>query len=311
MEPQMPLSPRWRWKIERYRRSLEERRDWLRSLARAGMEKQKVCPACRALLSARESRCPFCNERVSAFDRVGVKRLFGGLLPASGPRYSTLLLAANFILFGIELLAASQAGVGLESLFGGVRGTTLQALGARDYRAISECWRLLTAVFLHGNLIHLLFNSLVLYDVGPAVEEMYGGPRFIVLYLAAGVAGSLASFFYDPYRIMVGASGALFGLIGVMIAYGYRHRTALGEHIKSMYVRWAIFGLLYGFVVPGVDNAAHVGGLLAGLAYGALVSDTPSFRHSSIVAWRVAQYLGLLLLAISFLLVGLHYGRAS
>ena len=304
----MPLSPRIKWKLERYRRALRDRLEDLRSLLKASMEKQKVCPACRALVGARESRCPFCNERLSAVHRVGVRRLFARLLPA-GPRYTTLLLMANFALFGISLLAAARSGVGLESLLH-MPGRTLVALGARDYHvALGEWWRLATAIFLHGNLLHLLFNALVLFDLGPAVEEMYGTARFLVLYFVAGIAGSLSSFFWHPFAIMVGASGALFGLIGVMIAYGYRHRTGLGEQVKTMYVRWAIYGLLFGFVVPGIDNAAHIGGLLAGVAYGAVVSNTPSFTHSSILAWRIASYAVLLVIAISFLLVGLNYDR--
>lgn len=306
----MPLSPRLKWKLDRYRRSLGDKWEDLRSLVKSSMVKQKVCPACRALVGARESRCPFCNESLSAFHRVGVKRLLVGLLPG-GLRYSTLLLAANFALFGIALLAATRSGVGPEALWR-MPGSTLVALGARDYHVIEgEWWRLATAVFLHGNLIHLLFNALVLFDVGPAVEEMYGAARFLVLYFLAGIAGSLASFFWHPYVIMVGASGALFGLIGVMIAYGYRHRTALAEQIKTMYVRWAIYGLVFGFVIPGIDNAAHIGGLLAGMVYGMLVSDTPAFTRRSILAWRIASYAVLLAIAISFLLVGWNYGRLS
>jgi rhomboid protease GluP len=306
----MPLSPRLRWKLERYRRTA---RDWLdraASLARASTVKHKVCPACRALVDARDSRCPFCNERLSALDRVGLKRLAGALLP-SGPQYTTLLLLANFVLFGLTMLAATRTGIGLESMFGHMPGRTLVDLGARDYHvAEGQWWRLIAAMFLHGNIIHLLFNSLVLFDLGPSAEEMYGPSRFLVLYLLAGIGGSLASFFWHPFVIMVGASGALFGLIGVMIAYGYRHRTALGEQVKSMYLRWAIYGLIMGFVIPGVDNAAHVGGLIAGLVFGALVSDTPSFSRQAILGWRLAGYLALLLITVSFLLVGLNYGRA-
>ena len=150
---------------------------------------------------------------------------------------------------------------------------------------------------------------MVLFDLGPTVEEMYGAARFLVLYFLAGIAGSLASLLWHPFAIMIGASGALFGLIGVMIAYGYRHRTALGEQMKTMYVRWAIYGLLFGFVIPGIDNAAHIGGLLGGLGFGSLVSDTPSFHRTSILAWRFASYAVLLLIAISFLLVGWNFGR--
>ncbi len=303
----MQLSPRLRWKLERYRREFRERVDGFRSVLRDSMEKQKVCPACRALVSAGESRCPFCGERLGATDRVGIRRLVGGLLP-EGPRYSMMLLGANFLMFGISLFASMRAGIGLDSLLGGMPAPILVALGARDYTvAYGEWWRLLTAIFLHGGLVHLLFNTWVLFDVGPAVEEMYGGTRFLVLYLVAGIAGSFASFWWHPFAIMVGASGALFGLIGVMIAYGYRHRTSLAQQVRAMYVRWAIYGLAFGFIVPGIDNAAHIGGLLAGIGFGALVSDTPVFSRTGIVAWRMAAYAALLVVGASFLIVAVRY----
>ncbi len=297
-----------RWKIERYRRAVRERLDDIRSFARSTMVKQKVCPACRALVDARDSRCPFCNERLSALDRIGMRRLVSGIVPGM-PRYTTLLLFANFVLFALSLFAATRAGAGV-GLFGGIPAPILVALGARDYHVLAgEYWRLVTAVFLHGSIIHLAFNSLVLFDLGPAVEEMYGAPRFLVLYLVTGIASSLASLWWHPFSIMVGCSGSLFGLIGVMIAYGYRHRTALGQHIKSMYVRWAIYGLIFGLVFPGIDNAAHVGGLIAGVAFGMLFSDTPTFSRSSILAWRVAGYASFLIITLSFVLVGLSYNR--
>ncbi len=309
--PAMPLSPRLRWKLDRYRRSFDAGIENLRELMKTSAIKQKVCPACRALVGPRESRCPFCSEQLSALHRVGIRRLIAGVLP-EGQRCATLLLAANFLLFGVALLAAIRSGVGLDSLVWRMPTHTLMALGARDYHvATGEWWRLVTAMFLHSGFMHLLFNAWVLFDVGPTVEEMYGTARFLVLYILAGVAGSLASFFYQPLAVMVGASGALFGLIGLMITYGYRHRTALGEQIKTMYVRWAIYGLAFGFILPGIDNAAHIGGLAAGLAFGALVGDTPPFRRAAIVGWRLAGYAALLLVGVSFLLVGLNYGRSG
>ncbi len=309
----MPLSPRMKWKLQRYGNSLEERLGRWRELFRGALSKQKVCPACRALVSARESRCPFCNEPLSAFQRVGVRRITAGILPTHAA-YSSLLLGANFLLFGLSILAATKAGQGFAGLLGGLPGRVLVDLGANYGLLVhqGQYWRLLTGTFLHASLIHLLFNMMVLFDVGPAVEEMYGPSRFLTLYLLAGICGSLASYWWRPFTFMVGASGALFGLIGVMVAYGYRHRSAMAQQIKSMYVRWAIYGLVYGlvfsFLIP-IDNAAHIGGLLAGVAFGLVVSDIPPITRESILFWRTLNYLCWLLLAGSFLLVALNYGR--
>ena len=292
----------------RYRRALAERLEGARSVLKGSIAKQRVCPACRALVGAGESRCPFCNERLTALDRAGVRRMFSSLMPG-GMRYSSIILLVNFVLFAIALLATMRAGVGLQSLFGTLPAPVLVALGARDYHVLlGEVWRLVTAMFLHANLIHLAFNSLVLFDLGPAVEELYGRHRFLVLYFVTGVSGSVFSALWHPYVIMVGASGALFGLIGVMIAYGYRNRTSMGEAVKAMYIRWAIYGLLFGFFI-GADNAAHIGGLVAGVAFGMIVPETPSFSRGAILAWKTASHAVVVAILLCFILVGLQYGR--
>ena len=132
--------------MERYRRSLWERLERLGWLLKTSTVKQKVCPACRALVGASEARCPFCDEPLSALHRVGLRRLVAGLVPESAG-YTTLLLGANFLLFGISLLAAARSGVGLEALWS-MDGRTLVALGARDYHVVEgEWWRLATAIF--------------------------------------------------------------------------------------------------------------------------------------------------------------------
>ena len=309
----MPISPRLKWKLRRYGNSLEELPGRLRQLFQGVfLTKQKVCPACRALVSARDSRCAFCNESLSTFDRVGVRRLTAGILP-EGATYTILLMGANFVLFAITLVAASKIGLGPVALIR-IPPEILVDLGANYgplvYRG--EYWRLLTGAFLHANLVHLLFNMWVLFDVGPAVEEMYGQSRFISLYMLASIAGSLASYWWHfPHTLMVGASGAIFGLIGVMVGYGYRHRTALAEQIKTMYLRWAIYGLVFGLMMPGVDNAAHIGGLAAGIACGYVVSDMPPVTRESILFWRAMNYCCWLALAASLFLVGLGYGRFS
>lgn len=306
----MPLSPRMKWKLQRYGNSLEERLGRFRELFRGTLSKQKVCPACRALVSAQDRRCPFCNESLSAFHRVGVRRITAGILPDRAT-YTTFLMGANFLLFALSILAATKAGQGFAGLLGGLPKGVLLDLGANYGLLVhqGQYWRLLSGTFLHANLIHLLFNMLVLFDVGPAVEEMYGQARFLTLYLLAGICGSLASYWWNfPFTFMVGASGALFGLIGVMVAYGYRHRTALAQQIKTMYVRWAIYGLVFGFLMPGVDNAAHVGGLIGGVAFGYAVSDMPPVTRESILLWRTLNYVGWMAVALSFLFVGLNYG---
>jgi rhomboid protease GluP len=301
-----------KWKLRRCSNSIEEYKERFREIFQGTLSKQKVCPACRALVSAKDKRCPFCNESLSAFDRVDVRRAAVGFLPEIN--YTTILLGANFFFFALSLLAATKSGLGWEGLISGFPRRVLVDLGANYAPGVfyGEYWRLISGAFLHANLMHLLFNMMVLFDVGPAVEEMYGPSRFISLYVFACLTGSLASYWYHfPFGLMVGASGALFGLIGVMVAYGYRHRTALAEQIRSMYLRWAIYGLIFGLMMPGVDNAAHIGGLAGGVLFGWIVSDMPPVTRESIFFWRMMNYTCWLVLAACLLLVALNYRRLS
>ena len=313
----MQLSPRWRWKLRQYQNKLEQLQEQARDFFKAAAVKQKICPACRALVGANESRCPFCGESISAFNRIGVKRVTsgltggftGGLASSLVPdiTYTWTLVAINFIMFGISMVGAARAGAPLGGLMG-IPGNTLFDLGSNYGPAViyGQYWRLITGAFLHGNLIHLLFNIFVLADVGAAVEDMYGSTRFIVLYLWTLICGSLASFWWRyPFNNMVGASGAIFGLFGVMIAYGYRRRTGMAEQIRSMYTRWAIYGLVFGLLMPGVDNAAHLGGLAGGLLFGYFISDMPPVTRESIFLWRALNYLSWLVIAASFVFMGL------
>ena len=148
-----------------------------------------------------------------------------------------------------------------------------------------QWWRLVTAGFLHGGLIHIGMNSGVLYDLGAQVEEAYGTARFLVIYLVTSVAGFYLSMLWNP-GISIGASAALFGLIGAMIALGTRSNTSQGRALRSFYVRWAIYGMALGFLVSHVDNAAHLGGLAAGFGLGYVIGTPRIGRDKTI--WKVS-----------------------
>jgi membrane associated rhomboid family serine protease len=307
----MPLPPRLQWKLRRYRNTVEEWKERFRDTWRGTMAKQKVCPACRALVSAKDSRCPFCNESLSLFDRVGVRRI--GV--AADLTYTKLLMALNFFMFAISLVAASKSGEQWSGMLGGLPGAVLIDLGSNLGFAVylGQYWRLLTGALLHANLIHLLFNMAALYNVGPTVEELYGPSRFITLYVWAALCGSLASYWWGihfqhtPYRNMVGASGAIFGLIGVMTTYGLRRHSTWAAQLRSSYLRWAIYSLAFGLMMPAMDNAAHLGGMAGGALFGYLVSDMPPVTRGAILLWRFLNHAAWLLMALCLFLVGLSY----
>ena len=308
----MRLTPRMRWKLNRYKGELEERMERARGFFQSVVNKQRMCPACRALIDRKETVCPLCGERVSEVSQAGLGRALDSILPQQA-RYTTILLSVNAFLFGLMLLATIRARGGEFSgnlLFGSIDVVTLVRFGAKYGFLIleGEWWRFVTPVFLHANLLHIGFNSWVLFDLGPAVEGLYGPQKFLVLYVVTGAVSFIFSFLWRPAVPSVGASGAIFGLIGVMIAYGYRNRRGAGDAVRNMFLRWAGYMLVFGLIIPGIDNAAHIGGLVAGIVFGALVSDLPEVTQSGIQMWKILRAVAFLIVLFSFIMVGLRAG---
>jgi rhomboid protease GluP len=189
-------------------------------------------------------------------DERGARRAFG--------RSRANGLAApvvTYALLGVTVI------IGFLTLTGG--GTELQALLRLDKFAVEldgEYWRLLTVVLVHGSLIHLLFNMYALWIIGPIVEALYGPARYLAIYLLCGAAGSAASFAVSP-EPSVGASGAIFGLFGALLVADRVHKPALTRNARNLTMQIGILigiNLVIGLSIANIDNAAHIGGLLAG-----------------------------------------------
>lgn len=126
-----------------------------------------------------------------------------------------------------------------------------------------QYWRLITPIFLHGGLLHLAVNSYSLYAVGPTVEKLYGPARIAVIYLVAGIMGNVASFIFS-INPSVGASGAIFGLLGALLYMGHKYRDFFRRTIGRDVIVTIVFNIAYGFTQSGIDNYAHIGGLIGG-----------------------------------------------
>lgn len=163
----------------------------------------------------------------------------------------------------------------------------------------AQYWRLVTAPFLHFGALHLLVNSVALYALGRLVENVYGASRFWILYLVSAVGGSLASFFFSQH-ISAGSSGAIFGVLGAAIVFGYQHRRdippALQRYFGAGLLPLLAFNLLLGLIIPIIDLNAHLGGLLAGGLVSLLVAPRAALPHvRQAPAWVVTGVaLGLL-----------------
>ncbi|HEV7508198.1 MAG TPA: rhomboid family intramembrane serine protease [Thermoanaerobaculia bacterium] len=180
------------------------------------------------------------------------------------------------------LLVAIAAVFVLETVRGGSTSTqVLLALGA-DYPPLvqqGEYWRLVTSLFLHIGFLHLALNGWALYQLGGLFELLLGSGRLLLVYFVSGIVGSIASNLFT-HALSAGASGAIFGIMGAIIAFLAKRRENLTPQAKSLLMQlllWAGINVFLGFTTPGIDNAAHLGGCAAGLAIGFFLKERPRY----------------------------------
>ena len=234
-----------------------------------------MCSNCRAFITTEDKVCPYCDFKVGAraVDARTPSDALGGLIPQ-----------AHFTTVVILLI---NAGLYIAGTLTG--NNVLDQLGAKYGPLIreGEWWRLITAGFLHGGLLHIAMNSWVLFDLGAQTEENYGTSRFLVFYILSTITGFYASMLWAPLTPSVGSSAGIFGLIGAMIALGVRDQSVYGSAVKRVYTQWAIFALVMSFF-PGIDMAAHLGGLAGGFALGYLAGAPKLGRPAIESFWKVA-----------------------
>ncbi|MEG0826372.1 MAG: rhomboid family intramembrane serine protease [Bacilli bacterium] len=174
---------------------------------------------------------------------------------------------------------------------------TLIKFGA-NYRGTiinGEFYRLITCAFLHIGIIHIVFNLYSLYIIGPQLESYFGKIKYIVIYLFSAITASLMSIIFTE-SISAGASGALFGLLGALLYFGYHYRVYLGGVLKSQIIPLIAINLLFGFTMSGIDNAAHIGGLIGGFLIAMGVGVEGKSKKSEIINGIImsAIYIGFL-----------------
>ena len=128
-----------------------------------------------------------------------------------------------------------------------------------------EIYRLITCMFLHGGIIHLGLNMYSLYIIGPRVEDFFGKWKYLLIYFISGISASLLSIGLNNNVISVGASGAIFGLFGSLIYFGYSYRGYVGALVKGQVIPIVMYNLIMGFFIPGIDMWGHIGGIIGGI----------------------------------------------
>jgi len=224
-----------------------------------------LCPNCRKLISADEPACPYCGlNRPGLHNAAGVIRkiLFG-----ADPVMAVIVI--NVALFVLALLLDPQAVFGRGGLFNFLApsGQSLFLLGASGTIPVLEYnryWSLVSASFLHGGILHIIFNMLAFYQLGPFILREYGFHRFFNLYLITGMVGFAASVLAGV-SFTIGASASVCGLIGAIIYYGKSRGGHYGEAIFKQAMGWVAGLILFGMFFSGINNWAHGGGLLSGI----------------------------------------------
>lgn len=170
------------------------------------------------------------------------------------PFFTYAFLVVNLIVFVLMTLAG-----------GSTEQRVLIAFGAKVNALIQEgeVWRLITSMFIHIGVMHLFFNLYALRALGSLAEEILGHRKFFLVYFSAGLGGSIASFLFSP-ALSAGASGAIFGLLGALLFYSYKRPNLWKSGLGMNLVIVILVNIAFGFIVPGIDNFAHLGGLLMG-----------------------------------------------
>ena len=258
------------------------------------------CPEC-----VRGQRAPGGRARVVTREQTRSRWGAGAGLMSTGAPVTKVLIGINVALFLVELV------FGAVGFMGGGDTQVLVDLGALvpTYVAVKhEYWRLFTAMFLHGGLLHIAFNMYALYIGGSFLEMLAGKGKFLAVYLIAGLAGNVAVYLLAaPFSVTIGASTAIFGVFGALFAYSIHYRdSAAGRALRSMGVV-ILINLAFTFLMPGISWQGHIGGLVGGVL--AVEALTWFGRRDLRAPWTARD--AALLAAVAAVLVVLVLWRTS
>jgi rhomboid protease GluP len=303
----LALPYQWQMRVNRWRSAMS-------GFFGGGGDQQprpKICPSCGTLVGINATRCHQCGTSLN-FSMAAINRRFSGFFGGTRAPVTTALLIINILMFGVSLVATLQAGQGGGlAILWGLDIEVLYRLGALWAPAIvhGEPYRLVTAMFLHGGLIHIGFNMMVLMDIGPVVEEVYGSARYLFLYLVTGIAGYVLSAYASRLHPVpsVGASGAILGLIGLMIAITTRRGGATMQALRSRLISWVVSIFVLGYFMRVVDNWAHFGGLAAGFLLGKVFADREPMNSAELKRAHALGWGAAIVLLASFAFMILHF----
>ena len=268
-----------------------------------------VCASCGSLVGVKDDKCYSCGRRNPGLWGFGpVLRRFGNDFG-----FTTVIVYGCAVLYALSLVLTVVSGGNLfaGSLFSilGPNRVAYDALGAAGAYPVfveGRWWTVLSAGWLHGGALHILFNMMWVRQLGPAVEDMYGGARMVIIYTLSSVTGfllssSLAAFaaipFFSGGIYTLGASAPIFGLLGALVYYGRRGGSSL---VRSTALSYALTMGVFGLIMPGIDNAAHLGGFVGGYVAGMWLDPLKRERMDHFIGAAVSLLATAAAIVVSF-----------
>lgn len=301
----MPVSYQWQQRFDRWRNAT---RGFFGAGGSDNQPRPKLCPACNSLVGINARRCHECGANLR-FSLAAVSKKLSSLVGDYDAPVTSALLIANVLMFGVSWIAiASQGQAGGLRILWGMGGESTYRLGLSVPYSIfiqHEWYRLITAMFLHAGLIHIGFNMMSLMQLGPVLEELYGSARYFFLYVLTGAFGFLVSATFGHNSL--GASGALLGLVGAMLAVTSKRGGVFMRELRSRLISSVVILFVLGFSGLGLDNTAHFAGLASGFVIGKIFVDRqPMNVRERRRAYAMGWLAGIAVLA-SFALMIFHF----
>jgi len=255
-----------------------------------------LCPGCQKLISNDVPQCPFCGQKrpglwgmTAHLRRLGVRTDF--------PHIITVFCGGLYVLaLLIDPSGIFETGgmMGLPLTPSGAASLKLGMTGAAPVFYYGHWWTVITAIYLHGGLLHIGFNMYLIRNLGPGVVEVFGPARAFVLFNVAGAFGYLVSNMMTGVPT-IGASGGVFGLLAALIVYGRRRGSSM---MSQQLWQWAIMMFVFGFLMPGINNWAHAGGFAGGWGCAYLMGFIDEQRESTAMVLLAFAFIGVTAIGI-------------
>ena len=240
-------------------------------------QRPAICPRCGTLIGSEESRCSQCGTSRSAL----LWRIFSLARGADGDLILKSIITLNVVYYVISLALNVRTGSGGFYAPGDLSLLFLGATGTVPIDQFGNFWTLLSANYLHGGILHLLFNLMALHRIGPLAVNEYGAKRMFVIYTIGGVFGFWISYLAGvPFTI--GASAGICSLIGALLYFGKTRGGVYGGSVYREVSGWALGLLVFGLIVPGINNWGHGGGIVGGIALGMLLGYGERRRETAL-----------------------------